>query len=136
MERVPKDYEMQITILNRKLAFVAQAVPAGRLFTRHLIALSSKVTKLHHRIKLNKEAQDDIIWWQQFLPGWNGTTKFITWIEWKPMTWTCTQMAPENMAAEHTSREPGSSPSEDHTNGSHKQSLSSGKSYLPSWLQP
>ena len=37
-----------------KLAFAARAVPAGRLFTRRLIALSSKVTKLHHRIRLNK----------------------------------------------------------------------------------
>ena len=61
-----------------KLAFAARAVPAGRLFTRRLIALSSKVTKLHHRIRLNKEARRDIIWWQEFLPGWNGTAKFIT----------------------------------------------------------
>ena len=22
--------------------------------------------------------QRDIIWWQEFLPGWNGTAKFIT----------------------------------------------------------
>ena len=61
-----------------KLAFAARAVPAGRLFTRRLIALSSKVTKLHHRIRLNKEARRDITWWQEFLPGWNGTAKFIT----------------------------------------------------------
>ncbi len=61
-----------------QLEFVAQAVPAGSLFTRRLIALSAKVTKLHYRIKLNKEARRDTIRWQEFLPSWNGTAKFIT----------------------------------------------------------
>ena len=44
----------------------------------YLIALSSKVTKLHHQIRLNKEARQDTILWQEFLPDWNGTVKFIT----------------------------------------------------------
>lgn len=60
-----------------KLAFAAKAVPAGRLFIRRLITLSTKVRELHHRIHLNKEARADIQWWQSFLPSWNGTAFFI-----------------------------------------------------------
>ena len=73
-----KTTKRKLLSLIGKLAFAARAVPAGRLFTRRLIVLSSKVTKLHHHIKLSKEAREDIIWWQHFLPGWNGTAKFIT----------------------------------------------------------
>jgi len=50
-----------------KLAFAAQAVPAGRLFIRHLITLSMKDEMLHHHIHFNSDAQADIAWWQEFL---------------------------------------------------------------------
>ena len=50
------------------LAFAARAVPAGRLFLRRLITLSTKVQHLHHYLRLNKVARADILWWQSFLP--------------------------------------------------------------------
>ena len=60
-----------------KLAFAAKAIPAGRLFVRSLITLSTRVARLHHQLYLNKQARADISWWMDFLPTWNGTAHFI-----------------------------------------------------------
>ena len=60
-----------------KLSFAARAVPAGRLFLRRLITLSTTVQKLHHHIRLGRQAQADFAWWVDFLPTWNGTARFI-----------------------------------------------------------
>ena len=60
-----------------KLSFAAGAVPAGRLFLRRLISLSTTVRSLHHRIRLGVQARADIAWWSGFLPSWNGTAHFI-----------------------------------------------------------
>ena len=60
-----------------KLSFAAKVVPSGRLFLRRLIELSTTVSKLHHHIHLNVEAREDIIWWNRFLPLWNGVTIFL-----------------------------------------------------------
>ena len=43
-----------------KLSFAAKVVPAGRLFLRRLIQLSTTVRKLHHHIHLNPEARADL----------------------------------------------------------------------------
>ena len=59
------------------LSFAARAVPAGRLFLRRLITLSTKAQRLHHHIRLNREALADINWWKTFLPTWNGRAFFI-----------------------------------------------------------
>ena len=60
-----------------KLSFAARAVPAGRLFLRRLITLSTTVHKLHHRIRLGRQARADLAWWVDFLPTWNGSAHFI-----------------------------------------------------------
>ena len=60
-----------------KLSFAAKVVPAGRLFLRRLIDLSTTVRKLHHHISLNAEARADIRWWDSFLPSWNGVAMFL-----------------------------------------------------------
>eukprot|EP00731_Ephydatia_muelleri_P036952 Em0362g2a len=60
----------------------AKVVPAGRLFLRRLIQLSTTVRKLHHHIHLNPEARADLRWWNSFLPSWNGISMFIA-PEWK-----------------------------------------------------
>ena len=52
-------------------------MPAGRLFLRRLIDLSTTVRKLHHHISLNAEARADIRWWDSFLPSWNGVAMFL-----------------------------------------------------------
>ena len=60
-----------------KLSFAARAVPAGRLFLRRLITLSTTVRQLHHRIRLGRQARADLAWWTEFLPTWNGTARFV-----------------------------------------------------------
>ena len=60
-----------------KLAFAAKVVPAGHLFLRHLIYLSTTARRLHYRIRLNTDARADVAWWDQFLPSWNGIAMFI-----------------------------------------------------------
>ena len=60
-----------------KLSFAAKVVPAGRLFFRRLIDLSTTATRLHHRIRLNCDARADIQWWSSFLPQWNGVSYFV-----------------------------------------------------------
>ena len=65
-----------------KLSFASKVVPAGRLFLRRLIHLSTTVRRLHHRIHLNTDARADIEWWDHFLPSWNGIAMFIA-PEWK-----------------------------------------------------
>ena len=50
-----------------KLAFAAKVVPAGRLFLRRLIHLSTTVRRLHHRIRLNTDARADVAWWDRFV---------------------------------------------------------------------
>ena len=52
-------------------------VPSGRLFLCWLIELSTTVSKLHHNIHLDVEAREDIIWWNRFLPSWNGVSIFL-----------------------------------------------------------
>ena len=59
------------------LSFAALAIPAGRLFLRRLIRLSTTVEQLHHHIQLNSDAIADITWWQTFLPDWNGRAFFV-----------------------------------------------------------
>ena len=55
-----------------KLAFAARVIPAGCLFCWWLFQLSSWVEKLHHHIYMSAEAREDLQWWHNFLPSWNG----------------------------------------------------------------
>ena len=72
-----KTTKRKLLSLIGKLSFAAWAVPAGCLFLRRLISLSTTVTRPHHHIWLSDEARADIHWWISFLPSWNGTAKFI-----------------------------------------------------------
>ncbi len=55
-----------------KLSFICKIIPSGRIFLRRLIDLSTSVQKLSHHISLNKPAREDISWWIEYLPTWNG----------------------------------------------------------------
>ena len=72
-----KTTKRRLLSLIGKLSFATKVVPAGRLFLRRLIDLSTTARKLHHRVTLNKEARADILWWHQFLPAWNGVAMFL-----------------------------------------------------------
>ena len=60
-----------------KLSFATKVVPAGRLFLRQLIDLSTTVDRLHHHLHIGAEARADLEWWARFLPHWNGRAKFL-----------------------------------------------------------
>ena len=60
-----------------RLSFASKVVPAGRLFLRRLIDLSTTVERLHHHIRLGPEAKADLAWWARFLPSWNGRAMFL-----------------------------------------------------------
>ena len=60
-----------------KLSFASKIIPSGRTFLRRLIDLSTTVKSLSHHISLNHEAREDINWWLQFLPTWNGKQKIL-----------------------------------------------------------
>ena len=57
-----------------KLNFACRIIPAGCIFLRRLIDLSTTAQLPHHHITMNVEARRDIAWWLQFLPTWNGRT--------------------------------------------------------------
>ncbi|KAL5463980.1 hypothetical protein EMCRGX_G032933 [Ephydatia muelleri] len=101
-----------------KLSFAAKVVPAGRLFLRRLIQLSTTVRKLHHHIHLNPEARADLRWWNSFLPSWNGTSMFIA-PEWGRMQIpsSCTLMPPAPSDLALTWTVPGQPASHSRTSG-------------------
>lgn len=72
-----KATKRELLSLIGKLSFAAKVVPAGRLFLRRLIDLSTTTRKLHHHVTLNAEARADIKWWEDFLPSWNGVAMFL-----------------------------------------------------------
>lgn len=75
----------QLLSLVGKLSFATKVIPAGRIFLRRLINLSTTVRQLHHHITLNAEAKADIRWWVTFLPSWNGSAPILE-PTWTPST--------------------------------------------------
>ena len=67
----------QLLSLIGKLSFSCKVLPAGRIFLRRLIDLSTTVTKLHHHLRLTTEAKLDLQWWLSFLPHWSGRTLIL-----------------------------------------------------------
>ena len=66
-----------------KLSFCCKVLPAGRIFLRRMIDLSTSVKKLNHHIPLTTEAQLDIRWWINFLPSWSGKSLILS-NKWTP----------------------------------------------------
>ena len=60
-----------------KLSFASKVIPSGRLFLRRLIDLSTTVEKLSHHISMSREAREDIKWWAEYLPSWNGRYRIL-----------------------------------------------------------
>lgn len=55
-----------------KLNFACRIIPAGHIFLRRLIDLSTTARRPHHHISLNTEACRNVAWWLKYLPLWNG----------------------------------------------------------------
>ena len=56
----------QLLSLIGKLAFTCKVIPAGRIFLRRLLDTAHSVDQLEHKIHIDDEALQDILWWQQF----------------------------------------------------------------------
>ena len=67
-----KCLKRELLSLIGKLNFTCRIIPAGRIFLRRLIDLSTSACLPHHHVTMNREAHRDITWWLQFLPTWNG----------------------------------------------------------------
>ena len=90
LEKVNRICEFIETFRNRKhctkkeilsllghMNFASRVILHGRSFVSHLIALSTKAKKLHHRIQLNLDCRLDLDMWLLFLKEWNGVSFFI-----------------------------------------------------------
>ena len=67
-----KCLKRELLSLIGKLNWACRVIPAGRIFLRRLIDLSTTARLPHHHISMNLEARRDIALWQRFLPTWNG----------------------------------------------------------------
>ena len=76
----------QLLFVIGKLSFACQVIPAGRTFLRRLIDTSCSVSRLHHHIRVTKEAHLDMYWWLNFLPQRNWYLRQLH------QQWTFTQM--------------------------------------------
>ena len=65
-----------LSLISRQ-SFTSKVVPAGRLFLRRLIDMSTTVNRLHHHFRLFSEARTDRVWWARFLPSWHGRAMFL-----------------------------------------------------------
>ena len=55
-----------------QLQHAYRVVRAGRTFLRRMIDLSMVPKELHHWVRLNRDFQSDLHWWEVFLEEWNG----------------------------------------------------------------
>ena len=60
-----------------KLAFAAKVIPAGRIFVRRFLDASTKVTALHHHIRVSAAMRADLDWRLAFAAKWNGKSFFL-----------------------------------------------------------
>jgi hypothetical protein len=59
------------------LVFLARVIQPGRVFLRRLITLSTKGKQLFHKIRLNDDAKNDILWWITCVDSWNSKSIFL-----------------------------------------------------------
>jgi hypothetical protein len=60
-----------------KLVFVSKVISPGRIFMRRLYDLTMGLKHLHYRVKLSRDAREDIIWWLNCAASWNCKSVFL-----------------------------------------------------------
>ncbi|KAI8515333.1 cytoplasmic pattern recognition receptor signaling pathway in response to virus [Branchiostoma belcheri] len=63
----------QVQSLLGKLIFLTACVPQGRVFLSRIINILKHLKRASHRIRLNNAFRQDVLWWQRFLPAFNGS---------------------------------------------------------------
>ena len=56
------------------LQHATKVVRPGRTFVRRMYSVAARVRELDFYMRLNKEFQSDLHWWDTFLSGWNGVS--------------------------------------------------------------
>ena len=75
--RSKKSYKpKEVQSLVGKLNHACSVIPCGRTFLRRLIDLLKGAQRFRPFLRLNKQCQLDIAWWQEFLPSWDGVYFF------------------------------------------------------------
>ena len=62
----------ELESLTGLLQYAAKVVRPGRAFIQRLYALEKVGSAPDHKIRLNKPARADVMWWQMFVSSWNG----------------------------------------------------------------
>ena len=57
-----------------RLQHACRVVKPGRTFLRRIIELLTAVRRDFHHVRLNASFRSDLVWWDTFLEGWNGTS--------------------------------------------------------------
>jgi hypothetical protein len=60
-----------------KLVFLTRIISPGRIFMRRLLNLSMGVKHLHYKVKLNRDAKEDVVWWLNCIDRWNHKSVFM-----------------------------------------------------------
>ena len=58
------------------LSTAAKVVPPGRTFVCRLLDLASVIQELYKCVPVTLDVHQDILWWHNFLPSWNGRSLF------------------------------------------------------------
>ena len=75
--------KQQLLSLIGKMSFATKVLPAGRIFLRRLLNLSTRTKLLKGHLHLDLDARADIRWWINLLPYWNGLAPILE-AEWTP----------------------------------------------------
>ena len=67
----------ELQLLLGHLNFACRVVVPGRAFLRRVYALTQKVQKHYHHVKITKEVRADLETWYQFLSEYNGRSFFL-----------------------------------------------------------
>lgn len=63
--------------LNGKLNWICKIVYGGRTFLRRLIDAQWATSRPHHHIRISASLRQDLDWWREILPIFNGQTELI-----------------------------------------------------------
>ena len=64
----------QLQSLAGKLNWASQCIQGGRTFMRRILNAIPHLRAPWHRIRVNKDMRDDLVWWLTYLQPHNGTT--------------------------------------------------------------
>src|ERR1700733_1615091 len=68
----------ELQVLAGKLNWVSNVVYGGRTFLRRVLDLLKGLRRPHHQARVSKGMRDDLRWWIEFLPVFNGVRYILS----------------------------------------------------------